>query len=114
MRGVVSILQWEEETARNNNETSNVSLVELKNLNKLNTLCMCIEIVKADVILKDLFTERLKRYEIWVGGRETFSESIISSRMLHLKKLPESSFLYDHSGLGKLMTKCEDLCISKE
>ncbi|EOY11233.1 NB-ARC domain-containing disease resistance protein, putative isoform 2, partial [Theobroma cacao] len=62
---------------------SNARLAELKDLSGLTTLDVCIP--DADIVLKDLFSEKLRRYNIVIGSETGWYERIEYSRILKLK-----------------------------
>ncbi|KAG6646201.1 uncharacterized protein LOC122318465 isoform X2 [Carya illinoinensis] len=97
-------VQWEVEGP--SNEGKNASLAELKKLSHLITLE--IDIPDANNLPKDLFTEKLKRYKICIGGtwHLFFKEELAFSRMLKLKL--NMSFQLDF-GIKMLLKRTEYL-----
>ncbi|KAG6701559.1 hypothetical protein I3842_08G171100 [Carya illinoinensis] len=97
-------VQWEVEGP--SNEGKNASLAELKKLSNLITLE--IDIPDANNLPKDLFTEKLKRYKICIGGtwHLIFKEELAFSGMLKLKL--NMSFQLDF-GIKMLLKRTEYL-----
>ncbi|XP_031275698.1 uncharacterized protein LOC116134153 [Pistacia vera] len=81
-----SFLHWEIEGLINNQERSNASLLELKQLSRLTTLDIYVHGIQ--IIQEDLFSEKLIRYRILIGDQwnwrwhTTYGET---SRMLKIK-----------------------------
>ncbi|PON37183.1 NB-ARC domain containing protein, partial [Parasponia andersonii] len=95
--------EWEVE--RSDTERSNASLTELKNLSQLTTLQLCV--LDANILPRDLFTENIKRYQVFIGGRSyRYGYERYGSRFLHLD-LPKSILSYDHAGLDILIKRSE-------
>ncbi|EOY11242.1 NB-ARC domain-containing disease resistance protein, putative [Theobroma cacao] len=62
---------------------SNARVAELKDLSGLTALDVCIP--NAGIVLKDLFSEKLRRYKIVIGSETDWYERIEYSRILKLK-----------------------------
>ncbi|KAM6579710.1 hypothetical protein CsatA_003484 [Cannabis sativa] len=94
---------WEVEKV--SSERSNVSLAELKNLDRLNTLYLKI---KNDTYLsKDFISTNMKRYKIIVGEFNTLRFTYSRVLMLEL----HNANLINECGFDKLMKECQALML---
>ncbi|XP_042939231.1 uncharacterized protein LOC122274265 isoform X10 [Carya illinoinensis] len=103
------IVQWEVEGP--GNEGKNASLAELMKLSHLTTLE--IDIPNANNLPKDLFTEKLERYEICIGVQSYYGNimrEVALSRVLKLKL--NLSFQLD-VGIKMLMKRTEYLYLDE-
>lgn len=74
-----SFKNWEIEGV--DGERNNATLIELKNLFRLRTFVLHIR--NANLLPKDMFRDKLERYNLVIGGDESSVPST-SSRVLHL------------------------------
>ncbi|XVF57350.1 hypothetical protein PTKIN_Ptkin06aG0198100 [Pterospermum kingtungense] len=88
-------------------EPSNARLDELKDLSCLTTLDICI--VDANLVPKDLFSEKLQRYKILIGGEWGWLDKVEYSRTLKLRVNTSIDHL-DH-GVKRLLKKAEALSL---
>ncbi|KAL5562516.1 hypothetical protein UlMin_032263 [Ulmus minor] len=86
-------------------EGRNASLMEFKNLRHLTTLHL--NVLDANVLPKDMFSENLQLYRIMIGSFPRYTRDFTGSRLLYLN-LRESSQLYQY-GIQKLMKKSEGM-----
>ncbi|XP_021907178.1 disease resistance protein At4g27190-like isoform X3 [Carica papaya] len=97
---------WENEDLRN--QTSNASLAELRCLPNLTALD--IHIPNIQIMLNDLFSERLTKYRIFMGDEWDWHGKYETERTLKLKH--GTSFLLE-DGMYKLLEKTEDLYLDE-
>ncbi|KAF3434022.1 hypothetical protein FNV43_RR25125 [Rhamnella rubrinervis] len=104
---VNSFTKWDTDTG--DCARRNASLIELKNLPRLTNLYLHIPDV--NILPKDLFSDKLKSYEILIGGRPTewyrMFDGMSSSRVLGLEL--NISRLSDDHGLQTLLKGSEVL-----
>ncbi|GLU09184.1 hypothetical protein SLE2022_260570 [Rubroshorea leprosula] len=87
----------------------NASLVELKNLHNL--VALDLHACDVQLVSEDLFSERLKRYKIFIGDVwNCWDSSFRSSKILKLEL--NTSISYEHS-ICMLMKKIEELHLEK-
>ncbi|KAM6552967.1 hypothetical protein CsatB_013729 [Cannabis sativa] len=98
-------IAWEVEKV--SSERSNVSLAELKNLTRLNTLYL--EIQNDTYLSKDFISRNIKSYQITVGEPDSlFADNFSSySRVLMLEL--HNGNLIKECGFDKLMKECQAL-----
>ncbi|XP_048323730.1 disease resistance protein At4g27190 isoform X2 [Ziziphus jujuba] len=89
-------------------ERSNASLIELKSLHKLTTLH--IQIPDASILPKEIFSEKLERYNIVIGDVRVRYVDFGISRKLNLKL--NKSDVFNGNGLQMLLKKSEVLYLN--
>ncbi|XWS42923.1 hypothetical protein CRYUN_Cryun16bG0055400 [Craigia yunnanensis] len=102
-----SFVQWEVEGHAN--LRSNASLAELKSLSRLTTLE--VHIPDAKIMPRDLFFEKLERYNIFLGDKWNWFDRNEYLRTLNLKLDTDIDDL-DH-GTKMLLKKTEDLYLNE-
>ncbi|GKV01657.1 hypothetical protein SLEP1_g14193 [Rubroshorea leprosula] len=101
-----SFNQWD---ANGLGNQRNASLVELKNLHYL--VALDLHACDVQLVSEDLFSERLKRYKIFIGDVwSRWDRSFRSSKILKLEL--NTSISYEHS-ICMLMKKTEELHLEK-
>ncbi|XP_021281813.1 uncharacterized protein LOC110414744 isoform X3 [Herrania umbratica] len=98
-----SFVQWEVEGHAN--QRSNASLAELKSLSRLTTLE--VHIPDAKIMPRDLFFEKLERYNIFLGDKWNWFDTNEYSRTLNLQL--DSGIDDLDLGTKMLLKKTEDL-----
>ncbi|XP_057991816.1 probable disease resistance protein At4g27220 isoform X2 [Hevea brasiliensis] len=93
--------QWE---LQGLNSSNNASLAELKNLSRLTTLE--IDVPDVEMLPKDLFSNKLERYDIVIGKKRHRYDEYLSSRRLRIWL--NTDIHLDH-GLALLLKKAEVL-----
>ncbi|KAF2322527.1 hypothetical protein GH714_017537 [Hevea brasiliensis] len=93
--------QWE---LQGLNSSNNASLAELKNLSRLTTLEIDVPDVK--MLPKDLFSNKLERYDIVIGKKRYRYDEYLSSRRLRIRL--NTDIHLDH-GVDLLLKKAEVL-----
>ncbi|XP_057990603.1 probable disease resistance protein At4g27220 [Hevea brasiliensis] len=93
--------QWELQGLSSSN---NASLAELKNLSRLTTLEIDVPDVK--MLPKDLFSNKLERYDIVIGKKRHWYDEYLSSRRLRIRL--NTDIHLDH-GVALLLKKAEVL-----
>ncbi|KAF2318292.1 hypothetical protein GH714_004620 [Hevea brasiliensis] len=93
--------QWE---LQGLNSSNNASLAELKNLSRLTTLEIDVPDVK--MLPKDLFSNKLERYDIVIGKKRHRYDEYLSSRRLRIQL--NTDIHLDH-GVDLLLKKAEVL-----
>uniref|UniRef100_A0A803Q7H5 AAA+ ATPase domain-containing protein n=1 Tax=Cannabis sativa TaxID=3483 RepID=A0A803Q7H5_CANSA len=111
-------IAWEVEKV--SSERSNVSLAELKNLPRLNTLYLKIQ--NDTCLSKDFISRNMKRYQITVSSEPdyffhyNFFESFFKKKKIFFESYPRAFMLELHNpnlikecGFDKLMKECQSL-----
>ncbi|GLT87854.1 hypothetical protein SLE2022_059110 [Rubroshorea leprosula] len=103
LKMINSFDQWQF-IEQHENQNGNASLAELKHLQKLTTLEVCINDIQ--MIPEGLFNAELKRYRIFLGDLWKYRSSSSENTKIFKLELKAGS---SHSSVTKLLKVCEEL-----